>query len=520
MVEERKHTLQMPLPDILQNISEAVQRKGGRAVVVGGSVRDLFLELPIKDYDIEVYGLADLEALEALLQPFGSVNLVGRSFGVLKLKAEGVEYDFSFPRTEQKIGKGHRDFTVTVDGSLHFEKAAKRRDFTINALGYDIETGEVLDPYGGIHDIEYGILRHIDSSTFVEDPLRVYRAVQFAARFGFTVAEETVQLCKKMVEEGMLESLPKERVYEEWKKLLLKSPKPSTGFDLMRKWGITERYFPELHALIGVPQDPKWHPEGDVWVHTMMSIDAMERLIRNESAFSVEHPKGICHFVRARSALREEKQKLKLLFAVLCHDFGKPLTTTIELKNGEVVMWCHGGELPTQQEIKKVRSLGHEKAGLEPTRTLMYRLMQEHDFIESILPLVEYHLKPSQFYKQGAKDGAIRRLATKVNIEELVWVAKADFLGRMTDEARRGKYEAGEWLLERAAYLDVREKAPEPLLLGRDLIALGLKPSPLFKSLLDEVYSLQMDGNLKNKEEARAYIKKKIKAESGIFKAV
>jgi len=502
------------LPQTVRTIAEVLHRKGARAILVGGAVRDMLMEKVVKDYDIEVYGLKTLEALEAVLSSFGSVNQVGKSFGIVKLRVGEEEYDFSFPRTEQKTGKGHRGFDVTVDGTLSFKEAAKRRDFTINAMGYDIISGEMLDPYGGLDDLKRGVLRHIDDATFIEDPLRVYRAVQFAARFGFNVAQETARLCQKMVGKGMLEELPKERIFEEWKKLLLKAPKPSVGFELMREWGITNRYFPELHALIGCPQDPKWHPEGDVWIHTMMSIDAMQRLIRDESAFSVQ-----------RSVLRDEKQKLKLLFAVLCHDFGKPLTTTIEFENGEIVCWQEYNKnksiskemhtntihysLFTIHSAKRIRAIGHEKAGIEPTRTFLYRLTNEHDFIETILPLVEHHLKPSQFYAQRAKDGAIRRLATKVNIKELVLVAAADHFGRGELKAQGAgsmEYPAGEWLILRAEELQVKEEPLKPLIQGRDLIALGMKPSPHFKEILEDVYQKQMDGLFNTKEEAITYI--------------
>jgi len=224
-----------------------------------------------------------------------------------------------------------------------------------------------------------------------------------------------------------------------------------------------------------------------------------------------------------RWRMKKEKERLKLLFAVLCHDFGKSLTTTIEFENSEVVSWQEYMErnksiseemhtntihysLFTTHSVKRIRALGHEKAGIEPTRTFLYRLTSEHDFIESILPLVEHHLKPSQFYKQGAKAAAIRRLATKVNIEELVLVAEADFLGRMTEEAKRGVYAAGEWLLEKARALKVENRPLECLVQGRDLIALGLKPSPEFKMILNDVYELQLEGRFENKEEVLSYI--------------
>ena len=490
-----------PLPQILRTVAEALREQGARALIVGGAVRDMVMGNEIKDYDVEVYGLDSLASLSEILSRYGKVNFVGKSFGILKLDTKAGVFDFAFPRTERKVAKGHKGFAVDLDGGMSFEEAAKRRDFTVNALGYDILSGEIFDPYGGLNDIAYGVLRHIEDETFVEDPLRVYRAVQFAARFGFDVAEETAELCRRMVREEMLAQLPSERVYEEWKKLMLKASEPSVGFELMRSWGVLERHFPELYALVGVPQDSKWHPEGDVWVHTMMSVDAMASMLEEEGM-----------------KRKSQKQKLKLLFAVLCHDLGKPLTTTIELENGETVFWkalvttdSVSVETPadTLRSVNRIRAIGHEKAGVEPTQALLYRLTNEHDFIKSVLPLVEHHLKPSQFYAQGAKAGAIRRLATKVNIEALVSVAKADFLGRTTEEAKSGEYAAGEWLLKEAKRLAVNEKAAEPLLRGRDLIALGLSPSARFKKILDDIYEMQMDGEIETKDDALAYVKRR-----------
>jgi len=458
----------MQVPNILKTISNALQKYNAKAIIVGGSVRDYFLKLPSKDYDIEVYGLDNLEQLEKILSKFGSVNLVGKSFGVLKFVHEKEEYDFSFPRLESKVGKGHRGFDVETDGSMTFEQAALRRDFTINAMGYDIEAKAFLDPFNAQEDIDAHLLRHIDDYSFVEDPLRVYRAVQFCARFGYELATETKKLCINMVKDGLLEELPKERIYKEFVKLLLKSPKPSVGFKLIRELGIL-RYFPELEAIIDVPQDPKWHLEGDVWVHTMMCIDTMVGLLGED-----------------------KKQNLKYMFAILCHDFGKATTT---------------------EEDGCIRAIGHEHEGTDLTKSFMYRLTSEHDFIESILPLVEHHLKPSQFYDAKSKDKAIRKLATKVNIEELVIIAKADFLGRTTQESLRGNYEAGEWLLEKAKGLKVQNKPLDNLLQGRDLIDLGLEPSSEFKMILEKVYDLQIEGDVSTKEEALEYVKKYIENE-------
>jgi len=455
--------LSFKLPKILETISKELSKHNAEVIIVGGCVRDYYLNLPIKDYDIEVYGLSTIEELEAILSSFGSVNLVGKSFGVLKFKFDADEYDFSFPRTESKIGIGHKDFNIVVDGLLDYFVAFKRRDFTINAMGYHVEKKEFIDPFNGLDDLRSKRLKHIDDATFIEDPLRVYRAVQFCARFDFRMADGTFDLCKNMVAHHELQSLAKERVYEEFKKLLLKSPKPSLGFELMRKLGVLQ-YFPELQALIGVPQSPKWHPEGDVWIHTMMSVDAIVSLLGED-----------------------KKENLVLMFAILSHDLGKAITTTIDADGN-------------------IRAIGHENASVALSESFLHRLTNESELIQRVLPLVKHHLKPSQFFSAKAKDRGIRRLATKVNIKELITVAKADFLGRTTKEAKVGIYNAGEWLHDKSQKLHVQTKPLDNLLQGKDLIKLGLKPSPLFKKILDAVYELQLSGNIVTYEDAIEYV--------------
>jgi tRNA nucleotidyltransferase (CCA-adding enzyme) len=261
----------------------------------------------------------------------------------------------------------------------------------------------------------------------------------------------------------MLEELPKERVFEEIKKLLLKAKKPSIGFSLMKELGIL-RYFPQLKALIGVEQEKKYHPEGDVWIHTLLSLDAMAGL-----------------------RVGDQKRDIVYMLAVLCHDFGKPMTT--------------------KKIDGRVRALGHEEAGVEPTMEFLSSLSNEQKLIESILPLVRYHLAPSNLFRQKASPKAIRRLATKVNIEDLVIVAKADFLGRETQEARSKVYKAGEWLIENSQKLGVKNSALIPLIQGRDLIKLGLKPSAEFKKILDTIYEKQINGDLNTYDEAISFIK-------------
>ena len=455
------------LPSSLSPLVNALIEKGYRPVVVGGYVRDAFLGLDSKDIDIEVFGVESLELLEQLAGSFGKVNSVGRSFGVLKLQLERLEIDLSIPRQEIKVGVGHKGFEVALDATLSFKEAARRRDFTMNAMGFDLKSETLLDPYDGQEDLKKRCLTIVDKKSFIEDPLRLYRAVQFVARFELTVSEDLETLALEMVAQKMLQELPKERLFEEIKKLFLKSKKPSQGFELMKRWGILKD-FPELYNIIGVPQDPLYHPEGDVWVHTMMVLDEMTLL-----------------------HCGEHKKDLYLSFAALCHDLGKANTT-------EVI-------------AGRVRAIGHENSGLALTTSFVKRLSDEQALLEYVLPLIKHHLKPMQFYKQGAKSGAIRRLSTQVNIEALVLLAQADFLGRTTDEALSRDFKAGAWLLEKAKKLKVSHTAPIPLLQGRDLIKAGMKPSKIFKSLLQASYDLQLEGELETHSQAVKWLENHLK---------
>jgi tRNA nucleotidyltransferase (CCA-adding enzyme) len=443
------------IPSTLTKILKLLQEKGAKPILVGGCVRDHFLNLQIKDYDIEVFDIEDFETLTKYLEQFGKVKLVGKSFGVLKLCVEDEEYDFALPRVEKKISKGHKGFEVISDASLSFKEAAIRRDFTINSIGYDFFKDEFLDPFDGLKDLENRILRHIDNKSFVEDPLRVYRAVQFASRFDFTLDEKTFKLCKKIVLENDLEELPKERIFEELKKLFLKSNKPSIGFELLEKLGVL-KYFCELKALIGCPQEYEYHPEGDVWIHTLMTLNEMAK-IKTEN----------------------EYKNIVLFLAILCHDFGKPLCT---------------------KEIDgKITSHKHESLGIEPTVSFLEKLTNDKKFINDVLPLVKYHLSPFQLYLNNSSDKAVKRLALKVDIEMLCIVCLADCLGRDIDDKSKC-HKAIEWLKNKASELEVSNEGPKPIVMGKDLIALGFTPGKLFKEILDFAFDLQLDEDMKKEE--------------------
>ena len=434
-------------------IARAVRDAGGRALIVGGWVRDRCLGRDSKDVDLEVYGLP-AAGVRALLERIDRVNVVGEAFTVFKVGS----IDVALPRRESKTGRGHRGFEVTGDPDLPVEEAARRRDFTINAIAWDPLTEEYLDPYGGQADLERRRLRAVDPRTFGDDSLRVLRAIQFAARFELDVDEATRALCRRIV----LDDLPAERIWGELEKLLLQAARPSTGFRLAFELGVVQQLFPELAALVDCPQEPEWHPEGDVWVHTLLVIDRARELIDD-----LERP-----------------QQIVLMLGAVCHDFGKPATTA----------WRDG----------RIRSFNHEEEGVAPAHAFLDRLnvhsVEGYDVRQQTIGLVANHLKPGMWHKvrDEVGDGAFRRLARKVDLELLARLAKADCRGRP------GPFDcsAMDWFLSRARVLGVEHSPPARLLLGRHVLALGLEPGPRIGRILSEVYEQQLDGAIATVEDA------------------
>jgi tRNA nucleotidyltransferase (CCA-adding enzyme) len=428
-------------------IARSVRDAGGRALIVGGWVRDRLMGRTSKDVDLEVYGVP-APRLRELLAAFGSVNAVGESFTVYKVA--GI--DVALPRRESKTGRGHRGFEVTGDPDLSIEEAARRRDFTINAIAWDPLTGEYIDPFDGRRDLEARVLRAVDPGTFGDDSLRVLRAVQFAARFELSLEPGTREICGRLP----LDDLPPERIWGEIEKLLLHAARPSRGWDLALELGVIGRLFPELQALVGCPQEPEWHPEGDVWVHTLMVVDQS----------------------RTRIDDLERPQQIAVMLGAVCHDLGKPPTTA----------FVDG----------RIRSIDHEQAGVAPATAILDRLnvqtVNGYDVRRQVLGIVAHHLKPGMFRQSPTpvSDGAFRRLAQKVDLELLARVAKSDCLGR----GPGFDCSAMDWFLERARELGVQHAPPEPLVKGRHLLALGLTPGPRVGEVLRQIYEKQLDGSI------------------------
>lgn len=449
-------------PEKVLALAQAVGAADGRALLVGGCVRDLLMEREPKDWDVEVYGI-EPNKLRDLLDQFGPVNVVGEAFTVYKL---GADLDVSVPRRERKSGRGHRAFVIEGDPSMTIEEAARRRDFTINSIMQDPLTSEVIDPFHGREDIKNRILRAVSAETFAEDSLRVLRAAQFAARFEFKIEPGTVALSRGID----LSDLPAERVWGEVEKLLLLPRSPSIGLQWLRELGAIEQLFPELNALIDVPQDPEWHPEGDVFNHTRLVADRARELI-DDLPYA---------------------KRVTVMLAAIAHDFGKPATT--EFVEG------------------RLRSRGHEEAGIAPTASFLDRLnihtLDGYDVRAQVIALVRDHLKPGEFFKKRAEvgDGAFRRLARKCELDLLYRVAKADSLGRNADDVPHEKWftaEAQEWFIERARELEVERQPPVPILLGRHLLEMGLEPGPRVGEITKAVYEMQLDGRVQTVEEAK-----------------
>lgn len=439
----------------LSRLAQLVRQSGGRALAVGGFVRDRLLGRASKDLDVEVFGIPQ-DRLPGLLGELGRVDAVGQAFPVFKLGA----IDVALPRRESKTGRGHKGFAVEGDPFMPIDEAARRRDFTFNAIAWDPLTDEYLDPFGGRADLERRILRVVDPERFADDSLRVLRALQFAARFEAALEPQSAAICRRIP----LDDLPGERIWGEFEKLLLVAERPSIGFALARDLTVVERLLPEMVPLYDCPQDSEWHPEGDVWTHTLMVLDEARQ---------------------ANGDLGRAPLAAIMLGAV-CHDLGKPATTAV----------IDG----------RIRSPGHEAAGVAPATAILDRLnvhtLDGFDVRAQVLGIVAEHLRPSAFHKakDTVRDGAFRRLAARVDLELLTRFARADCRGR----AGAFDCSAMEWFIERARSLGVEHRPPAPILLGRHLLAMGIEPGPRMGEILRAVYEQQLDGTVATLDEAEA----------------
>ena len=457
----------LKLPDLVAEIVRELHSAGHRAVVVGGAVRDALLGLQPKDFDVEVHGIA-YDRLAGLVAQHGRADLVGKSFGVVKLHRDGHQYDFAVPRRDSKFGIHHRDFHAEFDESIDLREAASRRDFTINAMGWDPISGELLDFFNGATDLSNQVLR-ATSAAFAEDPLRVLRGMQFACRFDLELDEETAALCRSIADQ--YDTIAAERVGEEFMKWAVKSSRPGRigGYLKASGW---DMHFPEIAALAGTPQDPYWHPEGDVGTHTMLVVDAAARIAERESV--------------------EGDERAVLLFSALAHDFAKPATTMLRERGGQM-RWT---------------SWGHEPDGGPIARTFLNRIHIKAAITDQVIPLVENHLAHSSVGR-NITPRAVRRLAMRLapaSIEQLVRLIEADHSGRPPLPA--GMPEGARLIRDMARQQSVEQGPQAPLILGRHVLPyFNEEPGKHIGEVTHAAYEAQADGEFSDEAGALLWLK-------------
>ena len=466
---------------LAHRFAQHIQELGGQALVVGGFARDMTMSILndethiSKDIDIEVYKI-EPEHLKEILQQFGTMNLVGKAFEVIKLTnpESGNALDFSIPRRDSKVGKGHKGFQITGDPNMSVKEAARRRDFTVNSLALDPLTGELHDYFDGVADAECRILRATDDKLFGDDPLRALRAIQFAARFEMELDPETADLCRTFD----LTELSNERIGEEWEKLLTKAEKPSIGLKLAKELGIINQLHPELAILENTEQEEEWHPEGNVWNHTLLTVDAAAKIARLEQLKNG----------------KDNDEMLVVMLGALCHDLGKATTTERMLKEG----------------VMRITAHGHDVAGVEPTESLLKTLHVKKDTVQKVVSIVKAHMyhvgNPEPNEKQ------IRKLAVRLEPANMqLWdlVCRSDSNGRGTEFREKT---SSHNIYQRAIELKVDEKPPEKIIFGRDLLALniGFEPGPMLGQTLRTLYESQLSGEFTNAEEGIAYLQENL----------
>lgn len=437
---------------VIKDIALEISTKGGQALFVGGYVRDKYYGVPSKDIDVEVHGVG-LEDLILILRKYGKVDLFGKSFGIIKLWADGEEFDFSLPRKEAQMPGGkHTDFDVKLSEHLTITEAAARRDFTINSMAEDVLTGELYDPYEGEYDITMRRLRHT-SPQFAEDPLRVLRGMQFCARFDIlTVYPETVELCQSMLQG--YDSISKERIWLEWEKWALKGAIPSLGLKFLNVTSWILQY-PALANLDMCPQDPEWHPEGDAWDHTLHVVDEAAAIADVDAL--------------------DNHDRLVLIFAALLHDVGKFGTTHLNKKQ----RWV---------------SPGHANHGLKPAEEFLRSINAPEKIIKPVLILVKEHMVHIGL---PLTKNVVRRLSHRlegVGMEQWGRIVEADHSGRPPLEKGR----PAQPYIDLAKELSVDKKGPEPLIKGRHLLDLGWKPGPGVGAMCKKAYEAQLDGKFED----------------------
>ena len=452
----------------IQPILQEIINSGGIAYLVGGSVRDLVLKRKVKDIDIEVHNIS-IDLLQKCLEKFGHVRLVGKKFGVLRI--DGFDIDWSLPRKDSKGRKPK----VEIDPEMTIKEALRRRDLTMNAMAIDLGSCEtdlkIIDPFDGLKDIKEKKMRVVDKDLFLEDPLRFFRVMQFIGRFEIEPSRSLNALCKEMDLHDIYLDKPvsKERIFEEIKKLFLKSKKPSLGFRWLKKIERLKEIFPELYDLIGVEQRKDYHPEGDVFEHTMQSLDAAADF----------------------NDYKDDDEKFLIMLSALCHDLGKFVTTDENLS-------CRG----------------HEEAGVPIAKTFLKRFVLDKELTKAVCKLVRYHIRPAELLKQKSSIRAYKRLAKKlspeVNLRRVAILNLCDLRGRnpKSSEPLKTDYQdMFEQFLQKMREVKIEHGPEEPVLKGRHLLDI-IPAGPKLGELLDKAYKIQINEDIQDVEELKKRVLK------------
>lgn len=453
----------------------------GRDVyAVGGYVRDLVRKAEAdREVDLLIARHGVPEIIQKL-EPHGKVDVVGKSFGVIKFHREGRGYDIAMPRKDfpKKIEsaelRGHKDFVISADPDLPVEEDLRRRDFCCNSIALRLIDGEMIDPLAGLDDIQKKILRLTNPKSFPDDPLRVLRAARFASVLGFSLDQDIYRLSK----DTDLSGLSVERVNEEVFKILIASPLPSVGLEELFQLGALRQLFPELYGLTLSIQDAVFHPEKDryghhtVWHHTKITVDQAARLA---ALFHLEPPK-----------------KLALLLAALFHDVGKPGTAHWEYKRGRMVITNNGHDISSEKITKKT---------LDRLKIFSWN---GHNIRKTSLSLIKCHHRASELWQNRdvITKKAFNRLAADVDgeIELLAYLDAADRAGRDEKPVTKLDREA-RWFLRKFKELNITRETIKPLIMGRDLIKIGVSPGPSMGKILKTLYQRQLDNEFETKRD-------------------
>ncbi|MGM0507576.1 MAG: CCA tRNA nucleotidyltransferase [Fusobacteriota bacterium] len=427
----------------LISILKDIKKDGGIGYIVGGYVRDKILGRKSKDIDIEVFNIKG-NKLHKILDKYGYSKKVGKSYNIYLFK--GIEFSLPQKRKGEKL----------ISSPYMDEKeACRRRDLTINSMMYDPIDDKLVDFFGGKNDIKKKRISYVSRDTFIQDPLRIFRVAQFKARLNFKVTKKTEKVCIEILDK--IDKIAKERIFLEIEKILLKAKNPSLAFYWMKRIGLLKKYFPELDNLENIEQGKRYHPEGNVFIHTMMTLDVLP--------------------IKDRT--------IEIMLALLYHDIGK-------------------GEVENKKEGNRIHFYGHALKGANIVRQYLKKITNNKDLIKKVEKLIKFHDYPLNMIESVSKK-AVRKLASKVDMEDILKVHKADMLGKGGDTKTISHIKE-----IKKIYNEIKDEV-EPIIKGKDLIKYGLKPGPHFGKILDELYEAQLEEKFLTYEDGIKYLRKNYK---------